>query len=300
MSIKSIVFFCFILCLMSCTHRPKYEYSIDVTSESVENATIERLKQRLNAISSQVDIIKKNDQELSIKFKSSAMDTVVQDIITTKGDLLFYETKNLEKTILVISELSKIFTSDTIASQYSFENLFYTAHYPESAALGYVKKEDTATFNTLLIRPEIRSYLNKYPLHIKFAWGVADSQGGRLPLYALEVGTKKRPAMDGDIISNAIASRTQIGIPSILISMEGLQAEKWERLTRRASEEGFSIAVVLDDMVMMTPNVSQAIQGGNAEISGNLNERDAFVLSVILNSGPIQPLKIIRMHKLTL
>jgi preprotein translocase subunit SecD len=297
MSIKLIGFFCFILCLISCTHQPKYEYFIEVTSESIESATIERLKQRLNAISSQVNIIKKNDQEISINFKSSAMDTLVQEVITTKGNLSFYEAKNLEETILVISELSKIFPSDTTESQHRFEDVFYTANYPQSAVIGYVKEEDTTTFNTLFIRPEIRSYLNEYPLHIKFAWGVPDSETGRLPLYALEVGTKKRPAMDGDIISNASASRTNIGTPSISISMEGLQAEKWERLTRRASEEGFPVAFVLDDVVIIAPNVSQTIHGGNAEISGNLNEREAFTLSVILNSGPIQPLEIIRMNK---
>jgi preprotein translocase subunit SecD len=299
MSIKSIGFFCFILCLMSCTHQPKYEYSIEVTSESIDSVTVERLKQRLNAISSQVNIIQKNDQEVSINFKSSALDTLVQEVITTQGNLSFYETKNLEKTFSVIRELSKIFPSDTTESQHRFEDVFYTANYFESA-MGYVKEEDTATFNTLLIRPEIRSYLNKYPLHIKFAWGVPDSETGRLPLSALEVGTKKRPARDGDIISNASTSRTQIGTPSISISMEGLQAEKWERLTRRASEEQFAVAIVLDGKVMMAPKVSQVIKGGNVEISGNLKEREAFTLSVILNSGPIQPLKIIRMNKQTL
>lgn len=299
MSIKSIGFFCFILCLMSCRHQPKYEYSIEVTSESIENVTVERLKQRLNAISSQVNIIQKTDRELSINFKSSALDTLVQEVITTQGNLSFYETKSLVETFSVISELSKLFPLDTTEPQHRFEDLFYTANYIESV-MGYVKEEDTATFKTLLIRPEIRSYLNKYSSHVKFAWGVPDSETGRLPLYALEVGTKKRPAMYGDIISNASASRTQIGTPSISISMEGLQAEKWERLTRRASEEQFAVAIVLDGKVMMAPKVSQVIKGGNVEISGNLKEREAFTLSVILNSGPIQPLKIIRMNKQTL
>lgn len=297
MRVKIIYCLCVCLALVSCVQKPKYEYAIEIASESIENSTLERLKQRLSTITSQVEIIKKSNQEVSINFKSSVMDTIVKDLIITKGDLSFYETKNLKQSILVISELSKIISPDTTESQNIFYTKFHSTNFPDSAELGYVNIKDTSMFNTLFIRPEVINSLNKEQLRVKFAWGIPDSQTALVPLYALEVGTRNRPVMYGDIVSSARASFTQTGNPSISISMEGLQAEKWERLTRRASEERFAVGVVLDRKVIMAPIVSQAIEGGNVEISGDLKEKEAFTLSAILNSGPIQQLEIIHLNK---
>lgn len=300
MFVKLLGAFCFVLCLMSCSPQPKYEYSIEVTSETVENSTIERLKQRLNSITSEVNITKKNDQKLFINFKSSAIDTIVKTIITTKGNLSFYETKNLKEMILVIEELSKVFSSDTTTTQNHFYEKMNPATFPESAELGYVHAKDTSVFNRLFISSEIKHYLSKEQLRVQFAWGLLDNQTSLIPLYALVVDTKNGPAMHGDIISDVSTGRTYTGNPSIYISMEGLQAEKWERLTRRASEDRSAVAIVIDDIVFMAPVVSQVIMGGSAEISGDLKEKEVFALSVILKSGPIEQLTIIDIDKQTL
>ncbi|WP_299683910.1 hypothetical protein [uncultured Dokdonia sp.] len=281
------------------SNQPKYEYTIQVTSDAIEDVTITRLKERLETISRVVNINKKNAKEITINFKSDASDTIVQEIITTKGNLAFYETKNLADVGSVIQEVSKMYAADSTESQPLFEDVFYIVPVFESPELGYVKVEDTAAINKLLMKPEIRSHLNERPLHIQFAWGLFDSQTERLPLYALEVGTRKRPAMTGDIVSMARTSRSYDGRPSISINMEALQAEKWERLTRKASQEGFSIAIVVDNQVMMAARAATAIKGGMTEISGNLTEKEAFALSAILNSGPIQQLEIVSIDKQT-
>lgn len=293
MSVKSISIFCFVLCLMSCTRQPKYAYAIQATSNSIEDSTLERLKQRLQTITGtgEVRVTKENDTDISINFKSSAIDSIVRDIITTKGNLSFYETKKYIDIYQVTDTLHKMISSDTVY----LENAFLPSVY--SSDIGTVDVRDTIIFNKLLNTSEINHILHKEKLRIKFAWGTRNPGTSLVPLYALDIGVKRQPAMYGNIISQVKAGRNQIGRPSILISMEGLQAEKWERLTRRAAEANTAIAIVIDGTVVMAPVVSQAIQGGKAEISGNLKEREVFALAVILESGPIQQLEIVQFDK---
>ena len=281
------------LCLMSCTRQPKYAYEIQVTSNSIEDSTIERLKQRLQTITGtgEVHIAKENDTDISINFKSSAIDSIVRDIITTKGNLSFYETKNYMNIYQVTEELLKMVSSDTVYIENTFSPSIY------SSDIGIADVRDTIILNKLLNTSEINHILNKEKLRIKFAWGTRNPGTSLVSLYALDIGAKRQPAMYGNIISQVKAGRTQTGRPSILISMEGLQAEKWERLTRRAAEEDFAIAIVIDGTVVMAPVVSQAIKGGKAEISGDLKEREVFALAVILESGPIQQLEIVQFDK---
>ena len=69
-------------------------------------------------------------------------------------------------------------------------------------------------------------------------------------------------------------------------------SEKWASIT--GANVGKRIAVVLDGNVYTAPNVNQKITGGNSQISGMANAKEANLLEIVLKAGALKaPVKII-------
>ena len=162
------------------------------------------------------------------------------------------------------------------------------------AAIGRVALQDTAVFFEFLNNEVVK---NNLPADCKFLFGVqekADKGNQRFyPLYAVKTisGTDRAP-LEGDGVEEASQAYDEMGRPSIKMQMTPVGTKTWARLT--AKNKGRPIAIVLDDIVYSAPNVIDAIEGGNSEISGSFSVEEAQDLANTLKSGKIDaPAKIV-------
>jgi SecD/SecF fusion protein len=166
-----------------------------------------------------------------------------------------------------------------------------------SSVLALVQLKDTAKFNYYLSIPEVRK---AFPDNVKLMWAnkFPKIQGKEYPelleLYAIQVKSKDgKAALYGDIITSANKTTDQKegGNFSIEMSMNSDAAAKWKNITHDAMPQGGKpgrgIAIVLDDLVYSAPTVQNEIAGGNSQITGNFNSREAEDLANILSAGKL-------------
>ncbi|MDD5693460.1 MAG: protein translocase subunit SecD [Patescibacteria group bacterium] len=80
--------------------------------------------------------------------------------------------------------------------------------------------------------------------------------------------------------------------PQISLEFSSDGAKKFEEITGR--NVGKPIAIVLDGKIISAPNVSEKITGGNAQITGEFDIKEANALAIQLNAGALPaPIKII-------
>lgn len=151
-----------------------------------------------------------------------------------------------------------------------------------------VESKDTAAINNIL-------YVSRdlYPSDLKFAWGFkpVSNNGVETNLYELYSlrgdGTRRGPALDGEAIVSAKADQVQQGSGwGVSMRMNSTGAKRWATIT--GSEVNKSIAIVLDGLVYSAPNVSNRIEGGDSQITGNFTVEEAKDLENVLKSGKMR------------
>jgi len=167
--------------------------------------------------------------------------------------------------------------------------------YAEGPVLGRAySKADTAKINQYL---KIAMQKKVFPAKLKFMWSAKAidqrDESGRVvgsyfELYAIkQTDSKGRPALYGDIITDARKDYDQRsgGSPLISMSMTGEAANKWKNITK--ANVGRCIAIVMDNMVYSAPRVNQEISGGQSQITGNFTDEEAEALAAILSAGKL-------------
>ena len=151
--------------------------------------------------------------------------------------------------------------------------------------VGTVSKLDTAEVNFLLNR-----YKDVFPADVRFKWGFkpVDQRETYFQLYALKGdGSKRGPALEGDVITNARADQGQQGSAwEVSMTMNSTGASRWATIT--GAEIGKSIAILLDGYVYSAPTVNGRIDGGRSSITGNFSPQEAQDLENVLKSGKMQ------------
>ncbi len=151
--------------------------------------------------------------------------------------------------------------------------------------VGTVAKNDTAAVNYLLNR-----YKDIFPADVRFKWGFkpVDQRENFFELYALKGdGTRRGPALDGDVVTNAKADQGQRGSAwEVSMTMNSAGASRWATIT--GAEKGKSIAIVLDGYVYSAPTVNDRIEGGRSSISGRFTSDEAGDLENVLKSGKMK------------
>jgi SecD/SecF fusion protein len=151
--------------------------------------------------------------------------------------------------------------------------------------VGAVHKNDTAAVNYILNR-----YKDIFPADVRFKWGFKpiDTRESVFELFALKGdGTKRGPALDGDVITNARADQGQQGSAwEVSMTMNSSGATRWATIT--GAEKGKSIAIVLDGYVYSYPRVNDRIEGGRSSITGNFTLEEAKDLENVLKSGKMK------------
>lgn len=151
--------------------------------------------------------------------------------------------------------------------------------------VGAVHKNDTAAVNYILNR-----YKDIFPADVRFKWGFKpiDTRESVFELFALKGdGTKRGPALEGDVITNARADQGQQGSAwEVSMTMNSSGASRWATIT--GAEKGNSIAIVLDGYVYSAPRVNDRIEGGRSSITGNFTLEEAKDLENVLKSGKMR------------
>lgn len=157
-------------------------------------------------------------------------------------------------------------------------------YYPgQSATVGYAAIKDTAKVNKML-----RETRNIFPRDMKLVWMNAPrvEGSGVLELLALRITNRDRkPALGGEVVTNARQDYDQNGRVEVTMSMNAEGAKTWKRLT--GENIGNQIAILLDDYVYSAPNVNSEIPSGQSSISGNFSIEEAQDLANILKAGKL-------------
>ena len=109
-------------------------------------------------------------------------------------------------------------------------------------------------------------------------------------LYLVE----KDPQMTGEAIATAAAGfdPQQMNQPIVTLRMTDEGANRFADVTGR--HVGDRMAIVLDEVVRMAPNIRQRITGGNAQIEGFDSVEEARDIAIVLRAGALPaPLEII-------
>lgn len=97
---------------------------------------------------------------------------------------------------------------------------------------------------------------------------------------------------DENIISDARVNTSSTGQLEVSMEMTAEAGNRWSQVT--GANVGRYIAVVLDDRVYSAPVVNQKISGGNSQITGNFDIREANDLANVLKAGKLPaPAKIV-------
>ncbi|MDR1517481.1 MAG: protein translocase subunit SecDF [Dysgonamonadaceae bacterium] len=165
-----------------------------------------------------------------------------------------------------------------------FAEPYFASGGGSGAIVGSVSKNDTASVNYLLNR-----YKDVFPSDVRFKWGfkAIDAREIYFQLFALKGdGSKRGPALDGDVVTSARADQSQQGGWEVSMGMNSSGASRWATIT--GAEVGKAIAIVLDGYVYSAPNVNDRIEGGRSSITGHFTSDEAKDLENVLKSGKMK------------
>ena len=162
-------------------------------------------------------------------------------------------------------------------------------NWSQSAEIGYIEEIEIAKMKEIFAREDVRASL---PSNLKFAFGfkpvVIDGRNFRA-IYALKGGRDLRPALEGDVITDARPSRQDNFNLAVSMQMNQEGTSAWRRITAAAaaSSPKEQVAVVLDDKVYSAPTVQGEIPNGSSVITGGFDQAEATDLSNILKAGKL-------------
>jgi SecD/SecF fusion protein len=155
-----------------------------------------------------------------------------------------------------------------------------------SPVLGTSRVIDTATVNSYLRKKEIRSLLSSELRYAKFVWDLPAKDSEIVNLYALKGNRNGVAPIEGDVISNARQTFSQLGAsPEISMTMKGSATKKWAKMTE--NNIGKFVAVVLDNSVYTAPRVNGKIPNGRTSITGQFSIEEAQDVANALQSGKL-------------
>ncbi|HEX2858959.1 MAG TPA: protein translocase subunit SecD [Alphaproteobacteria bacterium] len=95
----------------------------------------------------------------------------------------------------------------------------------------------------------------------------------------------RRPALTGDLLTNAGATSDQFGAPAVDIAFDSRGTRIFADISTQ--NVGKRFAIVLDGKVVSAPVFREPILGGRAQISGHFTQAEAQDLAAILNAGAL-------------
>ncbi|WP_390884536.1 protein translocase subunit SecDF [Hoylesella marshii] len=169
--------------------------------------------------------------------------------------------------------------------QHPLLSIFQPTGRQSLSLVGYAHVRDTAAIDKI-IHSEIAKEI--IPSDMKLLWSAKPADGlnnkNVYELHAIKVTSATgRAPLEGDVVTDAKDEFDQMGRPCVSMSMNSEGARLWAQLTK--NNIGKAIAIVLDGVVYSAPRVSNEIDGGNSQISGNFTIEETKDLTNTLKSG---------------
>jgi SecD/SecF fusion protein len=188
-------------------------------------------------------------------------------LVTKKGVLEFYETLNWE-------EISGMTDAAKLASL-----LRTQAPVKSSAQLGCTEASNIGKVDEYLkttgLDQKCRLLWNDFPGDTKYC------------LYAMNINNGKGPQLRGSDVESIKISADASGNPAYIdIRFKQNVIGKWAEITGK--NLGRSIAIVLDDKVLVAPVLKSVISGGNCQISGRFTETELKYITAICSYGELK------------
>jgi preprotein translocase subunit SecD len=178
------------------------------------------------------------------------------------------------------------------------QQFFYMNEVPEiendQVSWGFfIPKDSIAKFQAYLSMPEVQRLLPyNYKVMVE-AKPISNKENDPSNSVFRLHGLKSEPELIGSCIVDAnknIDPTTNQWVVSMRMNDEC--SDKWAAIT--GANIGKQVAIILDERVYSAPNVQSKITGGNSQITGMANAKEADLLEVVLKAGALQaPVKII-------
>ncbi|HBK30839.1 MAG TPA: protein translocase subunit SecD, partial [Porphyromonadaceae bacterium] len=237
----------------------------------------------LNELSTYFSEVNSRSSEYAVANSPLAKDSTANDSTAIETGAAIVDSAGVALAETAEQDSDKVVITKSFA-QY-FNQPYFAMGQATGPIVGTVAKNDTSAVNYLLQR-----YKDIFPADVRFKWGFKpiDQRETYFELFALQGdGTKRGPALEGDVITNARADQGQQGSAwEVSMTMNSSGASRWATIT--GAEVGNSIAIILDGYVYSAPRVNDKIEGGRSSITGNFSPQEAQDLENVLKSGKMQ------------
>lgn len=186
-----------------------------------------------------------------------------------------------QETFLRINQIDFAHAAGTGLSKYLMPAQLSS---PSGPAIANCRTKDTAAVNAILRHDSIAPL---FPSDLVFHWGkgMTDPNGEEtVVLIACKMG--RNYEVSGVHVASAEATESPNGgSMQINVTFDETGKEEWAKLTK--ANVGRAIAIELSDFVYSYPTVNEEITGGQAQITGSFDKKEAEDMVNILNAGAL-------------
>jgi len=100
-----------------------------------------------------------------------------------------------------------------------------------------------------------------------------------------KLSVKRSPEIDGNMLENAQPSFNQGGEAVVSFRLDSEGSRKFCDITKK--NVGKPFAIVLDEQIVSAPRINEPICGGNGQISGGFDVKEAKELAILLRAGAL-------------
>jgi SecD/SecF fusion protein len=257
--------------------------AVQKTSESTKSITLQAignnvgsvsLKQSADIISSRLKLFGLNSVEVNVSAEKGQVVillpektdiTAIEGLVTSKGELAFYETYTHNEIIDLLkpdNQLFNLLNSDKVKN----------ASDPRVGCTNSENKKKTDEY--------LRSGVHVN--NCKLFWGIESEKSG-FCLFALKTNLEGNPLIvRSDVESVKIATGKDPQDQKIQIKLKPAAVSIFANATRNNLKK--SIAIVIDDKVYSYPVVQNVIEGGEIEVTGSFSEKEVNYFPALFNS----------------
>jgi preprotein translocase subunit SecD len=275
---KSIIYF-FITIVLALTLtsgvEKNSEKSTIITLQATGNNTGSvELKQSADIITARLKLYGLNSTEVKVLTDKGQLivllpDNInlseVEELITSKGELSFYETYSKEELTKLLGSENKLFK--ILKNEQNYTN------YNPRVGCGDIenrRKADELLASSLPVK------------NCKLFWGYESDKAGYC-LFALKTSQDGNPLLGrSDVESVKIVTSVDRQNTKIQISLKTAAAGIFGDATRANLNK--AIAIVIDDRVYSWPVVRSVIEGGEIEVTGSFTPEEAAYFPALFNS----------------
>lgn len=247
---------------LHCVDKPVSQNMLEASAEIIKSRLIDygldNIELTLNSKTSSIEL--SIDRELSFHDAST--------LLTSKGCFEFYETYNRLEII------EKLGTDNNFGEILSIPSTDKTVD-GCSGIYGYCKEANKQKVELYLKK----HYVSKPNQGIKFFWSAQANKNGNYNLFLL----KQSATLDNSSIAeSSVNTDLSDKRAEININFNTANESIWRAMTKR--NIGQSIAIVLDQEVLLAPIVQSEIIGGKSTISGNFKVEELRLINALINN----------------